>query len=162
VHDPGAAMLGGVGGHAGVFSDAFDLGAMMQMFLNDGSYNGTQYISKNTIDYFTHAHFAEDHIRRGVGFDKPDPSPGVGPTCDEASLMSFGHSGFTGTLAWADPANGLVYVFLSNRVYPNAENKKLLKMNIRTDIQHVLYEALRKAQERNNALEVFPDWKAQR
>lgn len=161
VHDPGAAMTGGVGGHAGVFSNAFDLAAMMQMFMNGGEYKGKRYITQKTLNLFNTAHFKDDDNRRGVGFDKPDPKAGVGPTCDQASLRSFGHSGFTGTLAWADPENGLVYVFLSNRVYPNADNRKLLKMNIRTDIQAVLYEALEKAEKRQNALSVFPEWTPQ-
>ncbi|MDP4587669.1 MAG: beta-lactamase family protein, partial [Flavobacteriales bacterium] len=84
-----------------------------------------------------------------------------GPTCEAASELSFGHTGFTGTMAWADPKEGLVYVFLSNRVYPNAENRKLLNMNIRTDIQEVIYEAIRKAKVRKNEQNLFPDWKAE-
>ena len=158
VHDPGAAMMGGVGGHAGAFSNAFDLAAMMQMFLNGGEYKGKRYISAKTLEIFNTAHFKNYDNRRGVGFDKPDPKDGVGPTCDQASPSSFGHSGFTGTLSWADPENGLVYVFLSNRVYPNTDNQKMLEMNIRTDIQATLYEALEKAEKRQNALFVFPDW----
>ena len=161
VHDPGAAMTNGIGGHAGVFSNAFDLAAMMQMFMNGGEYKGKRYLSKETVDLFNTAHFKNDDNRRGVGFDKPDPQDGVGPTCDQASPRSFGHSGFTGTLAWADPENGLVYVFLSNRVYPNADNRKLLEMNVRTDIQAILYEALEKAEKRQNALSVFPKWTPQ-
>ncbi|MCB0760165.1 MAG: serine hydrolase [Flavobacteriales bacterium] len=142
VHDPGAAMTGGVGGHAGVFSTAYDLAAMMQMFMDRGYYSGTRYINPETVDYFTDCHYCDEDNRRGIGFDKPTSVLNSGPTCNQASAESFGHSGFTGTLAWADPVNGIVYVFLSNRVYPNAENRKLLNMDIRTRIQEVVYEAL--------------------
>ncbi len=142
VHDPGAAMTGGVGGHAGVFSTAYDLAVMMQMFMDRGYYGGRQYIAPETIDYFTDCHYCDDGNRRGIGFDKPTSALDSGPTCNQATPESFGHSGFTGTIAWADPVHGIVYVFLSNRVYPNADNSKLLKMNIRTDIQEVIYEAL--------------------
>ena len=149
VHDPGAAMMGGVGGHAGVFSTAEDLGVMMHMFMNNGVYGGVRYLNENTLDEFTSCQFCEDDNRRGIGFDKPSLHPDSGPTCNDASKDSFGHSGFTGTLTWADPKEDLVYVFLSNRVYPNADNRKLLKMNIRTDIQQVIYDAIRKSKLRN-------------
>ncbi|MCB0431047.1 MAG: serine hydrolase [Flavobacteriales bacterium] len=143
VHDPGAAMLGGVGGHAGLFANAACLAAMMQMFLNKGTYGGRRYLSEATLNEFTKCQFCIENNRRGIGFDKPDPDPNKGGSaCKCASYLSFGHSGFTGTLAWADPENGLLYVFLSNRVYPDAENKKLLSMNVRTNIQEVLYDAL--------------------
>jgi beta-N-acetylhexosaminidase len=142
VHDPGAAMTGGVGGHAGIFSTAYDLAVMMQMFMDRGYYGGRQYITPETIDYFTDCHYCEDGNRRGIGFDKPTSALDSGPTCNQATPESFGHSGFTGTITWADPVHGIVYVFLSNRVYPNADNSKLLKMNIRTDIQEVIYAAL--------------------
>lgn len=161
VHDPGAAMIGGVGGHAGVFSNGFDLMAMTDMFMNEGNYQGRSYLSKEVLSYFTRCHYCEEEIRRGIGFDKPALHAGTGPTSREAPASSYGHSGFTGTLTWADPENGLIYVFLSNRVYPNADNKKLLKMNIRTDIQAAIYEALKNAEERNS-MQVFPEWKAQR
>jgi beta-N-acetylhexosaminidase len=142
VHDPGAAMTGGVGGHAGIFSTAYDLAVMMQMFMDRGYYGGRQYIRPETIDYFTDCHYCDDGNRRGIGFDKPASALDSGPTCNQATPESFGHSGFTGTLTWADPIHGIVYVFLSNRVYPNAENSKLLKLNIRTDIQQVIYRSL--------------------
>jgi len=141
VHDQGAAMLGGVGGHAGLFSNARDLGTLMQMFLNGGTYGGNRFISEETLGYFTTCHYCDGNNRRGIGFDKPTIELGTGPTCDQASYESFGHTGFTGTIAWADPSYGLVYVFLSNRVYPDAENKKLLELNIRTKIQEVIYKA---------------------
>ncbi len=144
VHDPGAAMLGGVGGHAGVFSNANDLAVMMQLFLNKGSYGGNQYIQQATIKEFTRCQYCKDDNRRGAGFDKPVHGKG-GPTCECVSYESFGHSGFTGTIAWADPNEQVVYVFLSNRIYPDAENWKLIKMDIRTNIQQVIYDAIEKS-----------------
>ena len=146
VHDPGAAMLGGVSGHAGVFSNANDLAIMMQMLVNGGEYGGEQFLHPKTIEEFTRCQFCKDDDsednRRGAGFDKPVRDGDGGPTCDCVSLESFGHSGFTGTITWADPEEEVVYVFLSNRVYPNAQNKKLIKMGIRTDIQQVIYDAI--------------------
>jgi CubicO group peptidase (beta-lactamase class C family) len=137
VHDPGAAMLGGVGGHAGLFSNATDLAGIMQLFLNNGQYAGQQFFDKETVRYFTSAQYPGN--KRGIGFDRP--SAAGGGTCDElASQQSFGHSGFTGTLAWADPKNEVVFVFLSNRVHPSQDNWKLRDMGIRTNIQHVVYE----------------------
>lgn len=145
VHDPGAAMQGGVGGHAGVFSNAHDVAAMMQMLINEGQYNGVQLIQKETIEEYVACQFCEDQMdknRRGAGFDKPVMDEGPGPTCKCVTFDTFGHTGFTGTIAWADPENELVYVFLSNRVYPTAENNKLAKMDIRTNIQKVIYDSL--------------------
>jgi len=145
VHDPGSAMMGGVGGHAGVFSNANDLGKIMQMYLNKGTYGGEQYIKDTTLNEFIKCQFCEDSLgnRRAAGFDKPIMTGG-GPTCNCVSYLSFGHSGFTGTLVWADPAENIVYVFLSNRVHPHTENNKLLKLNIRTNIQQVVYDAINK------------------
>ncbi len=137
VHDQGAAMMGGVAGHAGLFSNAQDLAVVMQMLMNGGNYGGKNYLSKSTIDMFNKRYFANN--RRGLGFDKPSLTPGKGSTCKEASAMSFGHTGFTGTMCWADPKTGLVYVFLSNRVNPDAENKKIQTLDIRTDIQEEIY-----------------------
>ncbi len=143
VHDPGAAMLGGVAGHAGIFSNANDLAKVMQMYLNKGTYGGEQYLTSATINYFSSCVACPDGNRRGLGFDKPEPNKSKeGPTCKSASLCSFGHTGFTGTYAWADPENGLLYIFLSNRVYPEAENKKLSKLNTRTNIHQVFYDAM--------------------
>jgi beta-glucosidase-like glycosyl hydrolase/CubicO group peptidase (beta-lactamase class C family) len=139
VHDMGAAMMDGVGGHAGIFSTATDLAALMQMFLNNGSYGRKRYLSEEVIDEYTSCQFCPGN-RRGAGFDKPVRDLSGGPTCNLVSLSSFGHSGFTGTQVWADPANGVNYVFLSNRVYPSGENWKLVRLNIRTDIQRVIYE----------------------
>ena len=139
VHDPGAAMLGGVAGHAGIFSNATDLASIMQLFLTKGEYAGMKFFSEKTINDFTRVQYAGN--RRGAGFDRPNASGGG--TCDElASSLSFGHSGFTGTLAWADPKDDVIVVFLSNRVNPDQGNWKLRDMGIRTKIQHVVYEAV--------------------
>ena len=141
VHDPGAAMLGGVGGHAGLFSNANDVAVIMQMLLNKGSYGGVQYFKASTVDFFTKKYSADS--RRGLGFDKPDMNSKNTPTCKSASALTFGHTGFTGTATWVDPASGLVYVFLSNRINPSVDNKKLVEMNVRTDIQEVIYGAMK-------------------
>jgi beta-N-acetylhexosaminidase len=145
VHDMGAAMLGGVSGNAGLFGDAHDVAAVMQMLLNDGHYDGKRILSSKVIRLFNHRYFVADSNRRGLGFDKPllkyiDHKS----NCQSASEQSFGHSGFTGTYAWADPENGLVYVFLSNRVFPDMLNAKLAKEDIRTNIHQVFYNAFLK------------------
>jgi len=145
VHDPGAAMQGGIGGHAGVFSNARDLAVVMQMLLNGGTYGGERILSQRVIDEYTRCQFCDselDEDRRGAGFDKPVIPDGPGPTCKCVSFESFGHSGFTGTIAWADPVEDIVYIFLSNRVYPSAENNRLAKMDIRTNIQEEIYRVL--------------------
>ncbi|PCJ82306.1 MAG: hypothetical protein COA49_02060 [Bacteroidetes bacterium] len=145
VHDPGAALLGGVCGHAGLFSDANDLARLGQMLLNNGTYLGIDFLDpeKSTLESWTaRAYPEEDSNRRGIGFDKPALELDSGPTCDRASASSFGHSGFTGTLLWVDPDYDLVYVFLSNRTYPDAENHKLITLNVRTEIQRVVMEHL--------------------
>ncbi len=139
VHDPGAAMLGGVAGHAGIFSNAWSLAHIMQLFLNKGEMAGQQFFSETTYTEFTKQQYPGN--RRAAGFDRPTASGGG--TCDVlASQQSFGHSGFTGTLAWADPKNKVIFIFLSNRVHPSQDNWKLRDLNIRTDMQHVVYEAL--------------------
>lgn len=143
VHDPGAAMLGGVGGHAGLFANALDVAKMMQMYLWKGSYGGQRWISEGTIDRFNTCYFCGEDVRRGVGFDKPQLEE-EGPTCGCVSMASFGHSGFTGTFAWADPEAEVVYVFLSNRTYPTAENRALISSDLRTKIQSAIYEAILK------------------
>ncbi|MDP4290435.1 MAG: glycoside hydrolase family 3 N-terminal domain-containing protein [Bacteroidota bacterium] len=148
VHDPGAAMMGGVMGHAGLFSDVYDLAAIMQMLINGGRYNGIQLFNPETIDQFTKYHFSPLN-RRGLGWDKQLFDPNInGPCCVSASDESFGHSGFTGTFVWADPRYKMVYIFLSNRIYPDAGNNKISEMNIRTNIQQVVYDALQKAESR--------------
>ena len=146
VHDMGAAMFGGVAAHAGLFSNANDLAIFMQMYLQGGKYAGERYFQAEIVDEFTKCQFCEDENRRGAGFDKAALSNQEGgPACDCApSPNAFGHSGFTGTLAWVDPSEDFVYVFLSNRIHPTAENNKLLKMDIRTKIMEVFYQAIRK------------------
>lgn len=141
VHDMGAAMQNGVGGHAGLFSNANDVAKIMQMYLQKGSYGGETYLKSNTIDIFNTCHYCDQENRRGVGFDKPQLKDD-GPTCGCLSMNSFGHSGFTGTYAWADPDEEIIYVFLSNRTYPESKNNRLLKYNIRTEIQRLIYEAI--------------------
>lgn len=142
VHDPGAAMLGGVGGHAGLFSNATELAVIMQMLLNRGTYGGERFLSEEVIETYTDCQFCDDDNRRGAGFDKPVRDDSSGPTCNCISYDSYGHSGFTGTIAWADPEEDIIYIFLSNRIYPSAENLKLIKMNIRTKIQEEIYKSL--------------------
>jgi len=144
VHDPGAAMFGGVAGHAGLFSNAYDLAIIMQMLLNGGTMNGKRYLQKETIDLFTAYH--SNISRRGYGFDKPEKDNNRRPDpypCLTASPQTYGHTGFTGTCVWVDPAYNLVYVFLSNRVNPEGgDNRKLLTMNVRTNIQEAIYKAM--------------------
>lgn len=146
VHDPAAAMMGGVCGHAGLFSNANEMAIIMQMLLQGGYYGGRQYIRESTVSQFTRQQFPLDENRRGIGFDKPEPEDrDKGPTCESASLESFGHTGFTGTYAWADPKYNMVYIFLSNRVNPTAANVKLIRNNTRTEIMQVIYDALDKS-----------------
>jgi beta-glucosidase-like glycosyl hydrolase/CubicO group peptidase (beta-lactamase class C family) len=142
VHDMAAAMQGGISGHAGLFSNALDIAKVMQMYLQKGNYGGKQFITEETLQKFNTCYFCKDGNRRGVGFDKPQLG-NEGPTCGCVSLTSFGHTGFTGTMTWADPEKEIVYVFLSNRTFPdsNASNK-LSKENIRENIQKVIYESI--------------------
>ena len=137
VHDPGAAMMGGVCGHAGIFSNANDLAKLMQLYLNKGTYGGEMYFKPTTMDYFNSCPFCPLN-HRGIGFDKPILHSKNGSTCDCVSASSFGHTGFTGTMTWADPLTGILYIFLSNRVYPNADNIKIRTLNVRTNIQEIL------------------------
>ncbi|HVZ58007.1 MAG TPA: glycoside hydrolase family 3 N-terminal domain-containing protein [Chitinophagaceae bacterium] len=147
VHDEGASLLGGVAGHAGLFSDAYDLALLYQMLLNGGELNGVRLLRPETIRYFTAYHSAIS--RRGLGFDKPekdnakrsDPYP-----CRSASPETFGHTGFTGTCVWADPQHKLVFILLSNRVYPTRNNNTLSELNIRPRIQEAIYEAIRRGE----------------
>ncbi|WP_235016351.1 glycoside hydrolase family 3 N-terminal domain-containing protein [Aquimarina sp. AU474] len=141
VHDQGAAMFGGIGGHAGLFSNANDVTKIMQMYLNGGYYGGKQYLRTQTLDEFNTCYYCDKDVRRGVGFDKPQLGD-VGPTCGCISKTSFGHSGFTGTFTWADPEEDIVYVFLSNRTFPDPANRKLISNDIRSEIQRVIYEAI--------------------
>ena len=141
VHDMGAAMLGGVAGHAGLFSNANDLAKLMSMYLNHGEYAEEKFLSKNVINRFTSCQFCTLDNRRGAGFDKPALSHQEGgPTCKCVSDLSFGHSGFTGTLSWVDPETKIIYIFLSNRIHPDASNKKLLDLNVRTNIMELIFK----------------------
>ncbi|NVK49998.1 MAG: serine hydrolase, partial [Cyclobacteriaceae bacterium] len=141
VHDPGAAMYGGVAGHAGLFGKANDLAVMMQMMLNMGYYGDVSLLKPGTVREFTKRQSTQS--RRGWGWDKPEPEPDKGGSAGKlAPKSTFGHTGFTGTCVWADPENNLIYVFLSNRVYPEAENRKLLSEEIRTQIHDIIYEAM--------------------
>ena len=141
VHDMGAGMMGGVSGHAGLFGSAHDLAALFQMLLQDGSYGGKQYLSPQTIKLFTSRYPGE--LRRGLGFDmKQLDSDRSYNMSSRASESTFGHLGFTGTAVWADPESDLVYVFLSNRTYPDMENKKLNKLGTRIDAQAAVYTSI--------------------
>ncbi|TZF85644.1 serine hydrolase (plasmid) [Pedobacter sp. BS3] len=142
VHDQGAAMAGGVAGHAGLFASANDLAILFQMYLNRGSYGGHQYFKPETVDLFTSRQSAVS--RRGLGFDRWDPDASKHYPSELASPKTFGHTGFTGTCVWADPQYNLVYIFLSNRVHDQTANK-LSSMNIRSRIQDVIYQAIQKA-----------------
>lgn len=141
VQDQGAAMLGGVGGHAGVFANAKNVAKMMQLYINGGTYGGKRYLNQSTINFFNTCHYCEKEVRRGLGFDKPQLDD-IGPTCGCVSMTSFGHSGFTGAYTWADPSENLIFVFLTNRTYPDMDNDKLIKENTRTEIQRLIYKAL--------------------
>ncbi len=143
VHDEGASMFGGVAGHAGLFSSAYDLAMLYQMLLNGGEFNGNRFLKKETIDLFTAYH--SKNSRRGYGFDKPEKDNTTRPDPYPSALASpatYGHTGFTGTCVWVDPKYNIVYVFLSNRVYPTRNNNKLGQMSIRGKIQDAIYRAL--------------------
>lgn len=140
VHDPGAAMFGGVAGHAGIFAQAEDVAVIFQMLMNGGSYGGRQYFKKTTVDKFTA--YNSRISRRGLGFDKPNANnEDAGPTGNRVSGYAFGHQGFTGTCAWADPATGIVFIFLSNRIYPSQDNNNINRKSTRTVAQDYIYEA---------------------
>ncbi|MCU4164053.1 glycoside hydrolase family 3 N-terminal domain-containing protein [Carboxylicivirga caseinilyticus] len=148
VHDEAAAVMGGVSGNAGLFASVHDLAKLMQMYLQNGEYGGERYISADVLKQFSQVQYPENENRRGLGFDKPIfgndtlsidqsyPAPGV-------SADSFGHSGFTGTFVWMDPQYKMLYIFLSNRVYPTRDNRLLYQKNIRPSIQQVFYDALK-------------------
>ena len=140
VHDQGAAMFGGVAGHAGLFSNANDLAKLGQMWLQKGEYGGVRFFKPKTIELFTQKQY--ETSRRGLGWDKPTISDWNGPTTLYASPKTFGHTGFTGTAIWVDPEFNLVFVFLSNRVYPDMLNNKLLTANIRPRIQEIIYRSI--------------------
>ncbi|WP_188050744.1 glycoside hydrolase family 3 N-terminal domain-containing protein [Flavobacterium sp. GP15] len=142
VHDMAAAMEGGVAGHAGIFSNAMDVAKMMQLYLQKGNYGNIQYFSAATFDAFNTSYYAAEGVERGLGFDKRIGKDG--PTCGCVSKASFGHTGFTGDIAWVDPETEIVYIFLSNRTYPEvtAEGNKLAKEKIREEIQQIIQDAI--------------------
>jgi beta-glucosidase-like glycosyl hydrolase/CubicO group peptidase (beta-lactamase class C family) len=141
VHDMASAMLGGVTGHAGLFANAEDLSIIMQMLMNGGSYRGKQLLSPQTVSYFTG--YRSGISRRGYGFDKPEKSSGDGgPASDYCSKSAFGHQGFTGTCVWSDPDKGVVFIFLSNRINPTADNNLINKAGTRVVTQDYIYKAL--------------------
>ncbi|MDI5950396.1 glycoside hydrolase family 3 N-terminal domain-containing protein [Flavobacterium yafengii] len=142
VHDMAAAMEGGIAGHAGIFSNAMDVAKMMQLFLQKGNYGNKQYFSEKTFDAFNTSYYSSEGVHRGLGFDKRIGKDGS--TCTCVSESSFGHTGFTGNIAWVDPKTEIVYVFLSNRTYPEVSNEgnKLSKEKIREDIQQIIQESI--------------------
>lgn len=142
VQDRGAAILGGVAGHAGLFGSAPDIAKLMQMLLNQGIYGGRRFFQPNTINLFTSNPFLSIKNRRGLGFDKPAPIADKGYTCEEASKSSYGHTGFTGTMVWADPEYDMIYVFLSNRIHPDIRNNKISHLKVREKVQQALYHSL--------------------
>lgn len=140
VHDQNATLMGGVAGHAGLFSNSNDLAILLQMNMQMGQYAGQQYLNAWTIPIFTTPQSMEN--RRGMGWDKPITGTEDGPTSKYASASTFGHTGFTGASIWADPAEELVFIFLCNRTYPDSENFKLIEENVRTRIQDVVYQSI--------------------
>jgi CubicO group peptidase (beta-lactamase class C family) len=158
VHDPGAAMFGGVAGHAGLFSNAYDLAQLYQLLLNGGELNGVKLFKKETIEFFTAYHSIIS--RRGMGFDKPEKDNATRkepyPTLS-ASPLTFGHTGFTGIGVWADPKYNLLYIFMSNRVNPDGgDNNKLSTLNVRSDIQETVYQAMFKYQKDHEPRPLVP------
>jgi len=141
VHDESAAMLGGISGNAGLFGSANDLAKIFEMYLQKGFFGGKRYISEETMKRFTTTRFPENGNRRALGFDKPFLTQNTYPT-KEVSAKSFGHSGFTGTFVWADPENGILFVFLSNRVYPTRENENIFNLNIRPAMLENIYNCV--------------------
>ncbi|MEH6408410.1 MAG: serine hydrolase domain-containing protein [Leeuwenhoekiella sp.] len=145
VHDENASLMGGVSGNAGLFATADDLAKLIQMYMNMGIYGGKRYISERTLKEFTRVQFPENENRRGLGFDKPlldNPDLNIESASPnpEVSMNSFGHSGFTGTFVWADPDHELVFVFLSNRVYPTRNNTAVYDLHIRPSLMQIFYK----------------------
>lgn len=144
VHDEGAAMMDGISGNAGLFSTAEDLAKLYQMLLNGGTFNGRRYFRERTIAEFTRRHYAEEDNRRGLGFDKPliEYDADASSVAKQASSRSYGHSGYTGTMVWADPEHDLLFVFLSNRVHPSRNRRAIYTLGIRPRVHTLLYEHL--------------------
>ncbi|NNJ87920.1 MAG: serine hydrolase [Eudoraea sp.] len=148
VHDENASLLGGISGNAGLFGTAHDLYRFMQFYQNYGILDGQRLLKEETVKEFTAVQFPQNENRRGLGFDKPlldnaERSLEDAYPAPSASPESFGHSGFTGTFVWADPINQLVFIFLSNRVYPSRKNRNLYELNIRTSLHEVFYSYYR-------------------
>jgi CubicO group peptidase (beta-lactamase class C family) len=137
VHDPSAALMGGMAGNAGLFSNAHDLGVLFQMVLNKGSYGGIEYLKPDVVEKFTKRF---DDTQRGLGFDMPNLKAAVGKKAPEST---YGHTGYTGTCVWVDPENKLVYVFLSNRNHPNSKNWKLNTNKIRERVHDAIYSSFK-------------------
>jgi len=144
VHDEGASTMGGIAGHAGLFSNATDLAKLYLMLLNNGSWEGKSYIQSSTIQNFTA--YNSPNSSRGLGFDKPDKQNATSKNpypSASASPATFGHTGFTGTCVWADPTTGILFIYLSNRVFPTRDNKVFSALNLRPKIQEAIYAALK-------------------
>lgn len=136
VHDPSAALLGGVAGNAGLFSTASDLGILGQMLLNKGIYNNKEYIKQETVTDFTRL---QPDINRGLGFDMPFANreePGI------ISQNTFGHLGFTGTALWIDPENEIVFVILTNRVNTQNGENTFSELRVRQRVHQAVYNAI--------------------
>ncbi|MFY0600496.1 MAG: serine hydrolase [Cyclobacteriaceae bacterium] len=148
VHDEGAIMMKGVSGNAGLFGNGQDVASLMQMLVNGGEMNGIQYLDSSTISLFTSYQYPDYDNRRGLGFDKPllEYDSVKSSVAKSSGAKSYGHSGYTGTLVWADPDSELVYVFLSNRVYPNRKQKAIYELNVRPDIHQLLYDFIENKQ----------------
>ena len=142
VHDEGAAMLGGISGHAGLFSNAYEVAIVLQAMIQKGSYNNQRLFSENSFNTFNYCYYCDNDNRSGVGFDKPQVEGKHGSTFGGVSMNSFGHYGYTGSIAWADPDEEIIFIFLSNRTYPTRENTLLQTSNIRTRAQEIVYKSL--------------------
>ena len=142
VHDEGAAMLGGISGHAGLFSNAYEVAIVLQAMIQKGSYNNHRLFSENSFNTFNYCYYCDNDNRSGVGFDKPQVEGKHGSTFGGVSMNSFGHYGYTGSIAWADPDEEIIFIFLSNRTYPTRENTLLQTSNIRTRAQEIVYKSL--------------------
>lgn len=155
VHDEGAALMGGISGNAGLFSSANDLAKLYQMWLNDGIYGNERYLSENTVRLFTKG--KSSRSRRGLGFDKPETSATKSsPTSPSTPASTYGHTGFTGTCFWIDPDNNMIYIFLSNRVYPSRSPNKLSSLDIRSRVQEGIYKAIEKGKQNDPRLQYLP------
>jgi len=141
VHDMGAAMMDGISGHAGLFGNSLDVAKVLQLFLQKGSYSKKIFFDEKNFNLFNFRHFEDEKVRRGIGFDKPELETDEPNTCGCVSDSSFGHYGFTGSMVWVDPETEIIYVFLSNRTFPDENNNLLSEFNIRTELQKIVHEA---------------------